>query len=62
MIKTVSLNLKNRNRNFRFLILVVPVFVLRFMTAAHPILDMVYLSLTDLHLIDGTHNFVGLKN
>jgi len=62
MSNVISLDKKNRNRIFLFLMLVIPVFILRFMTAAYPILNTVYLSLTDLHLIDGTHNFVGLKN
>ena len=56
------LNHKNRNKILLILILIVPVFALRIMTTAYPILNTAYLSLTDVHLIDGTHNFTGLKN
>ena len=45
-----------------FLILITPVFVLRLATAAYPILNTIYLSLTNAHLIDGTNDFIGLKN
>ncbi|GAB4520438.1 MAG: sugar ABC transporter permease [Anaerolineae bacterium] len=51
-----------RRRYLLFTILVAPAFLLRFATAAYPILQTIYLSFTNLDLIKNTHDFVGLQN
>lgn len=51
-----------RRRYVLFILLVAPAFLLRITTAAYPILQTVYLSLTDLNLIKNTNAFVGLQN
>jgi multiple sugar transport system permease protein len=41
---------------------VAPAFLLRLSTAASPILQTIYLSLTNLNILKGTNEFVGLQN
>jgi len=62
MINIFKFSSPIQKRLIIFLILITPVFVLRLATAAYPILNTIYLSLTNLHLIDGTNDFIGLKN
>lgn len=45
-----------------FALLVTPVLVLRLATAAYPIAQTLWLSVTDTHLFDSEHAFVGMKN
>ncbi|MCI0394161.1 MAG: sugar ABC transporter permease [Chloroflexi bacterium] len=45
-----------------FLLLVAPAFLLRLTTAAYPILQTIYLSLTNLSILQGDNEFVGLQN
>lgn len=49
-------------RYLLFLLLIAPAFLLRLITAAYPILQTTYLSLTNLNLIKNTHDFIGLQN
>jgi multiple sugar transport system permease protein len=62
MIKILNSTFPIKKKYILFLILITPVFILRFSTAAYPILDTFFLSFTNLHLIDGTNDFVGLEN
>jgi multiple sugar transport system permease protein len=52
----------NRRRYLLFLILIAPVFFLRLTTAAAPILQTIYLGFTNLSVLQGTNEFVGLQN
>jgi len=52
----------NRRNYTIFLTLVTPVLLLRFLTAAYPIWQTIYLSITNLNLLEGTDSFVGLDN
>ena len=45
-----------------FIILVFPAIFFRFITSIYPNISTLYLSLTDTNLMDGTSNFIGLKN
>ena len=45
-----------------FIILVFPAIFFRFFTSIYPNISTLYLSLTDTNLMDGTSNFIGLKN
>jgi multiple sugar transport system permease protein len=45
-----------------FSLLVGPVVLLRLATAAYPIYRTLYLSMTDTHLFDSEHSFVGFEN
>src|SRR5512144_1343414 len=51
-----------RRRYLLFVILVAPAFLLRIATAAYPILQTIFLSLTNLSILKGTNDFVGLQN
>lgn len=51
-----------RRRYLLFIILVAPAFLLRIATAAYPILQTIFLSLTNLSVLKGTNDFVGLQN
>jgi multiple sugar transport system permease protein len=51
-----------RRRYLLFIMLVAPAFLLRLSTAAWPILQTIYLSLTNLSILKGTNEFVGLQN
>ena len=58
----VSLSRTTRRRYLLFLLLVAPAFLLRLTTAAYPILQTIYLSFTNLSILKGTNDFVGLEN
>ncbi|OXU15732.1 carbohydrate ABC transporter permease [Sedimentisphaera salicampi] len=45
-----------------FALLVTPVLLLRLATAAYPICRTIWLSMTDTHLFDSEHSFVGMEN
>lgn len=45
-----------------FVVLVAPAFLLRLTTAAYPILQTMWLSLTNLSVLKGTNEFVGVQN
>jgi multiple sugar transport system permease protein len=49
-------------RYLLFIILVAPAFLLRISTAAYPILQTIYLGFTNLNILGGTNEFVGLEN
>lgn len=49
-------------RYLLFIVLVAPAFLLRLSTAAAPILQTIYLSLTNLSILQGTNAFIGLQN
>lgn len=51
-----------RRRYLLFLLLIAPVFALRLLTAAYPVLQTIALSLTNLDLIKHTNDFIGLNN
>lgn len=51
-----------RRRYWLFVVLVAPAFLLRFATAAYPILQTIYLSFTNLSILKGTNEFVGWQN
>lgn len=51
-----------RRAYFVFVALVAPALLLRTLTAAYPIVQTAYLSVTNLHLLEGTNSFVGLDN
>lgn len=58
----VSLSRTTRRRYLLFLVLIAPAFLLRLITAAYPILQTIYLGFTNLSILKGTHDFVGLDN
>ncbi len=58
----ISLPRATRRRYVLFLILVAPAFLLRIGTAAYPVLQTIYLSFTNLHLLNRTNDFVGFQN
>ena len=49
-------------RYLLFIVLVAPAFLLRLSTAASPIVQTIYLSLTNLSILKGTNEFIGLQN
>lgn len=51
-----------RRRYLLFALLITPVFALRLLTAAYPVLQTIALSLTNLDLIKHTNDFIGLQN
>ncbi len=57
-----SLSRMTRRRYWLFILLVAPAFLLRLTTAAYPILQTIYLSFTNLSILKGTNEFIGLKN
>ncbi|MCI0578205.1 MAG: sugar ABC transporter permease [Chloroflexi bacterium] len=58
----LTLSKATRRRYLLFLLLVAPAFLLRLTTAAYPILQTIYLSLTNLSILQGDNEFVGLQN
>jgi multiple sugar transport system permease protein len=58
----LSLRRLAARRYLLFIILVAPAFLLRISTAAYPILQTIYLSFTNLNILGGTNEFVGLEN
>lgn len=61
-LSRLSLPQSTVRRYLTFAALVAPVFFLRLLTAAYPIGDTVYLSLTNLNFMGGTDAFIGLRN
>ncbi len=57
-----TLSRTTRRRYLLFLLLIAPAFLLRLLTAAYPILQTIYLSFTNLAILKGTNDFIGLKN
>src|SRR6266498_2612511 len=57
-----SLSRTTRRRYWLFILLVAPAFLLRLTTAAYPILQTIYLGFTNLSILKGTNDFIGLKN
>ncbi len=62
VLSKLALSRATRRRYLLFILLVTPAFVLRLTTAAYPILQTVYLGFTNLSLLKGTNEFVGLQN
>lgn len=58
----LALSKTTQRRYLLFILLVAPAFLLRLSTAASPILQTFYLSFTNLSLLKGTNEFVGLQN
>src|SRR5512146_81913 len=58
----ISLSRTTRRRYLLFILLITPAFLLRLITAAYPILQTIYLGFTNLSILKGTNDFVGLKN
>jgi multiple sugar transport system permease protein len=61
-ISRFALSKYAQRRYLLFILLVAPAFLLRLTTAAYPILQTIYLSLTNLNLIKNTNDFIGLQN
>jgi multiple sugar transport system permease protein len=51
-----------RRKYWLFILLIAPAFILRLVTAAYPILQTIYLSFTNLSILKGTDDFIGLNN
>ncbi len=51
-----------KRRYLLFIVLVAPAFLLRIFTSAYPILQTIYLSFTNLNLLDNTDDFIGWQN
>src|SRR5215216_7427316 len=51
-----------RRRYLLFMLLIAPAFLLRLTTAAYPILQTIYLGFTNLSILKGTNDFIGLDN
>jgi multiple sugar transport system permease protein len=51
-----------QRRYLLFIVLVAPAFLLRLVTAAFPIMQTIYLSLTNLDVLKNTNEFIGLQN
>src|ERR671911_1237372 len=51
-----------QRRYLTFLVLVAPIVILRLYTAAYPVAQTAYLSLTNSSLLSGTSEFIGLEN
>ena len=67
MQQTVSVNPSRspywrRRTVITFWALVAPVLILRLVTSVYPIGHTIWLSFTNTHLIDQTHDFIGLDN
>ena len=57
-----TLSKPTKRRYILFVLLVAPAFLLRLSTAASPIVQTLYLSLTNLSVLKNTNEFVGLQN
>lgn len=60
--RRVSLRQTTRRRYLLFIALIAPAFLLRIFTSAYPILQTIYLSFTNLNLLDNTNEYVGWQN
>jgi len=58
----LALSKTTRRRYLLFLLLITPAFLLRLTTAAYPILQTIYLGFTNLSILKGTNDFIGLNN
>ena len=58
----LSLSRTTRRRYLLFILLITPAFLLRLTTAAYPILQTIYLGFTNLSILKGTNDFIGLNN
>ncbi|HKY55396.1 MAG TPA: sugar ABC transporter permease [Anaerolineales bacterium] len=58
----ISLSRTTRRRYLLFILLIAPAFLLRLTTAAYPILQTIYLGFTNLDILKGTNDFIGLDN
>src|ERR671924_1855478 len=58
----ISLSRTSRRRYLLFILLIAPAFLLRLITAAYPILQTIYLGFTNLSILKGTNDFIGLDN
>ena len=58
----IYLSRATRRRYLLFLLLIAPAFLLRLTTAGYPILQTIYLGFTNLSILKGTNDFVGLSN
>jgi multiple sugar transport system permease protein len=61
-VSRISMSGTTRRRYLLFLLLVAPAFLLRLTTAAYPILQTIYLGFTNLSILKGTNDFIGLDN
>jgi multiple sugar transport system permease protein len=61
-LRWISSSRTTRRRYLLFLLLVAPAFLLRLITAAYPILQTIYLGFTNLSILKGTNDFIGLDN
>lgn len=61
-LRPLALSKATRRRYLLFILLVAPAFLLRLSTAAVPILQTIYLGFTNLSILKGTNEFVGLQN
>jgi multiple sugar transport system permease protein len=61
-LSKLALSRASRRRYLLFILLVAPAFLLRLTTAAYPILQTVYLGFTNLSILKGTNEFVGIQN
>jgi multiple sugar transport system permease protein len=62
ILSKLELSRTTRRRYLLFLLLIAPAFLLRLITAAYPILQTIYLSFTNLSILQGANEFVGLQN
>lgn len=58
----ITLSRTTRRRYLLFILLVAPAFLLRLITAAYPIVQTIYLGFTNLSILKGTNEFIGLDN
>jgi multiple sugar transport system permease protein len=62
VLPKLAISRASQRRYLLFILLVAPAFLLRLTTAAYPILQTVYLGFTNLSLLKGTNEFVGIQN
>ena len=62
LLSRLAVSKSLRRRYLLFILLIAPAFLLRLTTAAYPILQTIYLSFTNLNLLNNTDAFVGLQN
>lgn len=62
LLANLSWSRAARRRYLLFVLLILPAFVLRFLTAAYPIFQTIQISFTNLDLLKNTNAFVGLQN
>lgn len=60
--RLLSFRPTTRRRYLLFIALVAPAFLLRIFSSAYPILQTIYLSFTNLNLLDNTNDFIGWQN